>query len=124
MGVGRVGVIGYVGLLSFAPPVPINGELTLGLGLAGILIAAWTMVVVYRLRHRGVEWIYACALIGGMLVTPYAHLDDLAMLGLAGWLVLRANPPSCAWIYILAGVAPAEGEPLWGPNPGICGHPG
>jgi glycosyl transferase family 87 len=115
--VGPVGLTAYLGLLSFAARVPVNGELSLGLGLAGILIAAWTMLVVYRLRHRDVEWIYACALVGGMLATPYAHLDDLAMLGLAGWLVLRANPPSWAWIYILAGVVAVEGEPFWGPIP-------
>jgi len=55
-----------------------------------------------------------------MIATPYAHLDDLAMLGLAGWLVLRADPPAWAWVIVLAGALVIEGEPIWGPGPVIA----
>jgi hypothetical protein len=89
-----------------------------------IFIAAWTVLIVYRLRGRGNEWIYVCALVGGMLATPYVHLDDLAMLGLAGWLALRAGGPSWTWLYVLGGVLAIEGEPIWGPLPVIVAEVG
>jgi hypothetical protein len=82
------------------------------------------MLIVYRLRGREIEWAYACALVGGMLATPYVHLDDLAMLGLAGWLVLRSDAPRWTWIYVLAGVVAVEGEPFWGPLPVIAAELG
>ena len=120
---GPSGVGAYMERLNFASNVPVNRELTLAflLGDAArpvqIFIATWTMLLVYRLRNNRVELIYACALVGGMLASPYMHLDDLAMLGLAGWLVLRSGPTGLAWVYILAGVIAIEGEPFWGPVP-------
>ena len=120
---GPSGVSAYLDRLHFASTVPVNRALTLAyvLGDAArpvqVFVAAWTMLVIYRLRHRGVEWIYACALAGGMLATPYAHLDDLAMLGLAAWLALRAGVPVLVCVYFLVGAIGIEGEPLLGPLP-------
>ena len=59
-----------------------------------------------------------------MLATPYVHLDDLAMLGLAAWLCLRAKTPAWTWIYVLAGVVAIEGEPIWGPIPVLAAELG
>jgi hypothetical protein len=59
-----------------------------------------------------------------VLATPYAHLDDLAMLGLAAWLVLRTSIPVWGAAYILAGVIAIEGEPVWGPYPVIAAQLG
>ena len=117
---GPSGVTAYLDRLNFASNVPVNQALTLGFRPAQVFIAAWTMLIVYRLRDRGLEWAYACALVGGMLATPYVHLDDLAMLGLAAWFVLRSDAPRWSWIYILAGVVAVEGEPFWGPLPVIA----
>lgn len=125
---GSSGLSDYMSRLNFASSVSVNRELTLAyfLGDAArptqIFIAAWTMLMIYRARRLGVEWTYALALVGGMLATPYVHLDDLAMLGLAGWLVVRANPPRWTWIYTLAMVLIVEGEPIWGPAPVIAGE--
>ena len=116
---GPTGVSAYLDRLNFASNVPVNQALTLGVRPVQIFIAAWTMLMVYRFRGRVIEWTYACALVGGMLATPYVHLDDLAMLGLAAWLVLRADAPRRTWIYVLAGVVIVEGEPIWGPWPVI-----
>jgi glycosyl transferase family 87 len=121
---GPSGVSAYVDRLNFAATVPVNRELTLGVRAAEIFIAAWTILIANRLRHRGVGWVYGCALVGGMLATPYAHLDDLAILGLAAWLVLRSDPPRWAWVYILAAVFAIEGEPIWGPMPVIASEIG
>ncbi len=123
---GGDGLGAYEARLSFAASVPVNRELTLAylLGDAArpvqVAIAIWTLALAYRLRRRGIEWIYVCALVGGMLATPYVHLDDLAMLGLAAWLCLRANAPAWTWIFLLAGVVAVEGEPIWGPVPVIA----
>ena len=116
---GADGVREYLDRLSFASSVPVNRELTLALVLgdaarpAQIFTALWTMLLAYRARHRGLEWTYAIALLGGMLTTPYVHLDDLVMLGLAGWLFLRAAPWTAG--YVLAFAILIEGEPIWGP---------
>ncbi|HYL08948.1 MAG TPA: glycosyltransferase family 87 protein [Candidatus Udaeobacter sp.] len=125
---GWSGVGDYLSRLSFAASVPVNRELTLAVFFGSgpltravqVLVAAWTLFLVFRLRDRGPEWIFACALAGGMLATPYVHLDDLAMLGLAAWLCLRANPPRWTWAYALALVVIVEGEPIWGPLPVIA----
>jgi hypothetical protein len=123
LALGSSGISAYLDRLNFAAGVSVNRELTLAYVLGDgarpvqIFVAAWTVLMVYRMRRRGIEWTYACALVGGMLATPYAHLDDLAMLGLAGWLVMRADTPAWTWVYVLAGVLVIEGEPVWGPLP-------
>jgi hypothetical protein len=58
-------------------------------------------------------------LVGGLLASPYLHLDDLEMLGLAGWLYLRTPGPSWVWAYMVGVVIAVEGEPFWGPLPVI-----
>jgi len=125
---GADGVRAYLDRLNFASGVPVNRELTLayflGPGIATRAvqagIGAWSLVLAYRTRRRGVEWLYVCALAGGMLATPYVHLDDLAMLGLAAWIVLRMETPAWTWVYLLVAVLVIEGEPIWGPAPVIA----
>jgi glycosyl transferase family 87 len=126
LALGGAGISAYEARLSFAASVPVNRELTLAyfLGDAArpvqILIAIWALVLAYRLRSGGIEWTFVCALVGGMLATPYVHLDDLMMLGLAGWLCLRADAPAWTWVYVLAGTVAVEGIPIWGPVPVIA----
>ena len=123
LALGFDGIAAYMARLNFASSVPVNRELTLAYVLgdaarpAQIFVAAFAMLLVYRLRNRGPEWPYVCALVGGTLATPYVHLDDLAMLGLAAWLVLRTETPAWTWIYLLLGALVIEGEPIWGPLP-------
>ena len=128
--VGPSGIATYQERLAFAAGVPVNRELTIA-GLIGnvpvariiqVLLAAWSLLLVYRLRGRGHEWIFIPALVGGLVASPYLHLDDLIMLGLAGWLYLRTSPrPRWSWIAIIALVIAAEGIPFWGPLPVIAG---
>jgi hypothetical protein len=129
---GSAGITAYEARLSFAAGVPVNRELTLAY-FAGdasvtrvlqVAIAIWSLVLAYRLRRRGPEWPFACALVGGMLATPYVHLDDLVMLGLAAWLCLRTNTPAWTWAYAFAVILAIEGEPIWGPAPVIAGELG
>jgi hypothetical protein len=132
LALGPSGVAAYEARLNFAAGVPVNRELTLA-PLVGSLavtrviqagIALWALFLAYRLRRRGHEWILIPALVGGLLASPYLHLDDLAMLGLAGWLYLRTSPRPWTWGFMFAVVIAAEGLPIWGPLPMIVGEVG
>jgi hypothetical protein len=132
LALGVDGVHAYLDRLGFAAGVPVNRELTIayisGTGtvtrIIQIALALWSLGLAGLLRRRGIEWVYACALVGGMLATPYVHLDDLIMLGLAAWLLLRAPTAAWTWVYALAGVLAVEGEPIWGPLPVILAELG
>ena len=129
--VGPAGISTYQERLNFAAGVPVNRELTIA-GLIGsvpvarviqVVLAIWALVLAYRFRARGHEWVFIAALVGGLLASPYLHLDDLVMLGLAGWLYLRTSPrPGWSWIVVIALVIAAEGIPFWGPLPVIAGE--
>lgn len=127
---GPTGIADYADRLNFAAGVPVNRELTLAPIVGSIfvtrviqvVIASWALVIVYRLRRRAPEWILVPALIGGLLASPYMHLDDLAMLGLAAWLYLRTSPPAWTWAFLFAVVVIAEGVPIWGAAPLIVGE--
>jgi len=125
---GPGGIAAYEARLSFAAGVPVNRELTLAPLIGNLAltravqaaIALWALFLAYRLRGRGREWIFIPALIGGLLASPYLHLDDLVMLGLAAWLYLRTAPREWTIGFTLATVLAAEGLPIWGPLPVIA----
>jgi hypothetical protein len=125
---GPGGIAAYEARLSFAAGVPVNRELTLAPLIGNLAltravqaaIALWALFLAYRLRDRGREWIFIPALIGGLLASPYLHLDDLVMLGLAAWLYLRTAPRGWAIGFTLATAVAAEGLPIWGPLPVIA----
>ena len=130
LALGPSGIADYEARLNFAASVPVNQALTLA-PLIGSLavtraiqvaIALWALLLAFRLRRKGHEWVLIPALVGGMLATPYLHLDDLVMLGLAGWLYLRTSPPAWTWMFVLGLVIAGEGIPFWGPLPLIAGE--
>lgn len=129
--VGPDGIAAYAERLSFAADVPVNRQLTLALVIGGLAaarlvqgaIAIWALALVYRLRKQSPEWIFVPAIVGGLLASPYLHLDDLVMLGLAVWLYLRIpGRPRWSWAWVIALVIAAEGIPEWGPLPLIAGE--
>jgi hypothetical protein len=129
--VGPDGMAAYAERLSFAADVPVNRQLTLALVIGGLgaarlvqgAIAIWALALAFRLRKQSPERIYVLAILGGLLATPYLHLDDLVMLGLAIWLYLRMpGRPRWSWAFVLALVIAAEGIPEWGPLPLIAGE--
>jgi hypothetical protein len=129
--VGPDGMAAYAERLSFAADVPVNRQLTLALVIGGLAaarlvqgaIAIWALALVFRLRKQSLEWMFVLAILGGLLATPYLHLDDLVMLGLAVWLYLRIpGRPRWSWAFVLALVIVAEGIPVWGPLPLIAGE--
>jgi arabinofuranan 3-O-arabinosyltransferase len=129
--VGPDGMAAYAERLSFAADVPVNRQLTLALVIGGLAaaravqgaIAVWSLALAFRFRTQSPEWIYLLAILGGLLATPYLHLDDLVMLGLAIWLYLRIpERPQWSWAFVLALVIASEEIPLWGPLPLIAGE--
>jgi hypothetical protein len=129
--VGPHGIAAYAQRLSFAADVPVNRQLTIALVIGGLAaarlvqgaIAVWALALAYRLRKQSSEWMFVLAILGGLLATPYLHLDDLVMLGLAVWLYLRIpGRPRWSWAFVLALVIAAEGIPEWGPLPLIAGE--
>jgi len=128
---GPDGIAAYAQRLSFAADVPVNRQLTLALVIGDLAaarlvqgaIAIWALALVYRLRKQSPEWMFVLAILGGLLATPYLHIDDLVMLGLAVWLYLRIRGrPRWSWAFVLALVIAAEGIPEWGPLPFIAGE--
>jgi hypothetical protein len=128
---GPDGIAAYAQRLSFAADVPVNRQLTLALVIGSLAaarlvqgaIAIWALALVYRLRKQSPEWMFVLAILGGLLATPYLHIDDLVMLGLAVWLYLRiSGRPRWSWAFLLALVIAAEGIPEWGPLPFIAGE--
>jgi hypothetical protein len=129
--IGSDGIAAYVQRLRFAADVPVNRELTLAIVIGAVAaarlvqgaIAVWALALVNRLRKQSPEWIFVLAILGGLLATPYLHLDDLVMLGLAIWLYLRIpERPAWSWAFALALVIAAEGIEEWGPLPLIAGE--
>jgi hypothetical protein len=129
--VGPDGIAAYAERLSFAADVPVNRQLTLALVIGSVAaarlvqgaIAIWALALAYRLREQPPEWMFVLAIVGGLLATPYLHLDDLVMLGLAVWLYLRIpGRPRWSWAFALALVIATEGIPEWGPLPLIAGE--
>ena len=128
---GPSGIAAYESRLNFAASVPANRELTLAVLTGNVAatrviqaaIALWALFLAYRFRRRRHEWTFVLALLGGMLATPYLHLDDLVMLGLAAWLYLRTDRrPPWTWALLLALVIAVEGVPFWGSMPMIAGE--
>src|SRR6266566_7173360 len=131
LNVGTGGVATYEQRLTFAAGVPVNRELTLAPYIGDLTvtrivqgaIAIWALALVFRFRKRTPEWIFVPAIVGGLLASPYLHIDDLVMLGLAAWLYLRiSGRPRWSWALMLALIIAAEGIGEWGPLPIIAGE--
>jgi hypothetical protein len=131
MTLGPSGIAAYGSRLNFAASVPVNRELTLAVVIGNVAltrviqaaVALWALFLAYRFRGLRHEWVFVPALLGGMLATPYLHLDDLVMLGLAAWLYLRTDRrPRWSWAFLFAMVVAVEGVPFWGPMPMVAGE--
>jgi hypothetical protein len=127
---GPDGISSYLARLAFAQTVPENQAQTLAAWLHNLVltravqavIATGTLALVYRLRREGPDTVIAIALAGGLAASPYAHYDDLTMLGLGGLLLLRSPRPAWTAGYVVALVIAGEAFPVWGAGPVILGE--
>jgi len=94
-------------------PLATGVEVAIGLAALGL---AW-----YR-RDR-LELVFALGVVGTTASASYLHEDDIAMLVLAAWIVLRSRPSMPQQAWLVAGIAAAQliavGQPipmlLWEP---------
>ena len=130
LALGPHGISDYEQRLAFATTVPENQAQTLAAWIHNlpvtravqVTIDLWTLALIYRLRACGPGRIISIALVGGLAASPYAHWDDMAMIGLAGWLFLREAHSRWAPFYIAALVVAAELFPFFGAGPVLAGE--
>ena len=89
-------------------------QLPFPLAIIGILLVlAVSAVILWRDRGSGPSLPIAVGLISGVLVSPYVNFYDLSALVLAGWLILRMNPPRWQKAVTLGMYVPLYGAPIW-----------
>ncbi|TMC53642.1 MAG: DUF2029 domain-containing protein [Chloroflexi bacterium] len=79
-------------------PLATGVEVALGASALGL---AW-------LRRERLDLVFALGLVGTMASATYLHEDDVAVLVLAAWIVLRAGPSGVQFAWLLAGIAAAQ----------------
>ncbi len=124
---GPDGTATYLDRLRFAGGLATNQELTLAyflpLPVARVLeglVALAALAAVWR--SRSLELGISAALAGGLLASPYLHLDDLTLLVPAAWLFLRAQPARWIWAVLAAAAAAVESLALLGPLAALAGE--
>jgi uncharacterized protein (TIGR03382 family) len=93
---------------------------------AGVEIAlAFAALSLAWLRRDRLDLVFALGLVGTTASATYLHEDDVAILVLAAWIVLRAQPSLVQRVWLLVGIAAAQfiaiglplpmllWEPLW-----------
>jgi hypothetical protein len=89
-------------------------QLPFPLAVIGIvLVLAGSGLILWRGRGSGPSLSIAVGLISSMLVSPYINFYDLSALVLAGWLILRSNPPRWQKTVTLGMYVPLYGAPIW-----------
>jgi hypothetical protein len=89
-------------------------QLPLSVAIVGVaVVLGLSVVIVWRGRGSGPSSPIAIGLLSSMLVTPYINFYDLSALVLAGWLILRMNPPRWQQAVTLGMYVPLYGAPIW-----------
>jgi hypothetical protein len=97
---GPDGIHRYTDVLSLASQweptrrYAVAGPLGLGpqIYVVQAIVVVAAVAAAWRHRHGGVEVPIAAGITASLLFTPYVGFQDFAMLVVAGWLVLRAQP--------------------------------
>jgi glycosyl transferase family 87 len=111
--IGTNGLLAYADRLGWARTHPVEmmvaWDYTLArrfqpawLASAILALAAALALVAARRHRRSPELVYAAAIVGSLLASPYLHLNDLIWLFPAGWLLLRALPTAYALVPLAA----------------------
>lgn len=124
--VGTSGIGAYVnrlqdatsGLDAYQVPVGLTLPGLVGHGVtalaAQIAVVAGIATAAFVGRARGPQWSIALGVIGSLLITPFYHPDDLAILIPATWLWMRTGPSALERALMAAGLCGALllGTPL------------
>ena len=89
-------------------------QLPIPLAAIGIvLVLVVSALILWRGRGSDPSLAIAVGLISSILVSPYVNFYDLSALVLAGWLILRVNPPRWQKAVTLGMYVPIYGAPIW-----------
>ncbi len=99
-------------------PGPIQSSLLRQLPLQAAIVAIGLVlgvcgIVIWRSRGSGPSLPIAVGLLASVLASPYINFYDLAAMVLAGWLILRSNPPRWQQVLTIAMYVPLFGAPIW-----------
>ena len=99
------------GAMMVYPQLTLPGLLGGGLvaAIAGGLIVAVTLVLVWRRRESGLEFPFAAGLCASLLIASFLHPQDVAVLLPAAWLWLRTVPRGLERVLGLTGFVAALG---------------
>ena len=88
----------------------VSGPLGLGPQIYAVqaIVVVASAVAAWRHRHAGVEVPIAAGITASLLFTPYVGFQDFALLVVAGWLVLRAQPSPWQLGLLVVGYALLE----------------
>lgn len=122
---GKAGVLGYLHVAAQVQQMAYFRRLTLvgrlpgpGAEFAGAaVVAILTCAAAWRLRDRGSELLVPLGIVGSLLATPYLNLQDLALLVVGGWMLLRLSRRPGLIAAMLASYAVVELVNVIGPIP-------
>lgn len=72
------------------PPLTLDTFLPTSAAIAARVLAIIATILVAA-RYRSLEMAFVIGLLASLVVTPYIHIQDLSMLLLAGWILLRTR---------------------------------
>ena len=109
------GISSWLDDLALVRGDPLNAPLTYSF-IFGIGPLATTVEIALGLAALGLAWyrrdrldlVFALGLAGTMASGTYLHEDDVAVLVLAAWVVLRAGPSVVQRVWLVAGIAAAQ----------------
>jgi hypothetical protein len=127
---GPAGIASWLNDLALVRGDPLNAPLTysfifgrgqLATGFEIALGAAALGLAWYR-RDR-LDLVFALGLVGTTASATYLHEDDIAVLVLAAWVVLRAGPSLAQQTWLVAGIAAAQFIAIGLPIPMLLWEP-
>ena len=128
---GSYGVNAWLHSIELARANPVTGPVTYS-SFFGRDVLATGVEIAFGLAAIGLAWyrrdrldiVFALGIVGTMGSAGYLHEDDIAMLVLAAWIVLRANPSVQMKLWLLVGIAAAQFISIGMPIPILVWEPG
>ncbi len=127
---GTAGVSSWLDDLALVRGEPLNAPLTysfiFGIGplATGVEIALGvTALGLAWYRRDRLDLVFALGLVGTIASATYLHEDDVAVLVVGAWVVLRAGPSLAQQVWLLAGIAAAQFIAIGLPIPMLLWEP-